>query len=72
MSAVVTVVWWVWAACDQPVIPVPTSLLNQLNRLAFQGNMEEMKQLVEGRSKMDWTALGTRGEGGGGEVTAIH
>ena len=75
--AVVTAVWWMWEACDQPVIPVPISLSNQLNRLAFQGNVGEVKRLVERHSEMDWTALGTRGGGevgggGGGELTAIH
>lgn len=82
VSAVFIALLWMWTACNGPVKPVPTSLSNQLNRLAFQGKLDEVKQLVERHSELDWTLLGSRGGGGGGgdggrgggggELTAIH
>ena len=49
-------------------LSVPTSIVNQLNRLAFQGKLTEVKQLVKESNELDWTALGKQGGG----MTAIH
>lgn len=49
-------------------LPVPAKIVNQLNRLAFQGKLNEVKQLVEENSDLDWTVLGNQRGG----LTAIH